>query len=151
MNEKQAAHLTELEQRHAEALRQAAEHTRRCEELKAMDDAELAAASAALAVQAEVAWDTWEYPERAWAVQDIMRFEAIELRRAIKGEIAAGRNPYAPGGALDFGFQIQGPSLPKRSSILECALADYRDYRRLNPLLTSAALLEFGSELDSTE
>ncbi|MNY03274.1 hypothetical protein D3C86_1358860 [compost metagenome] len=145
MVEDQAARLVELERQHAEALRQAEEHACRCEELKAMTDEELAGARAALMARAEAAWDAWEYPERADAVQDIMRFEAIEQRRAIEGEQAAGRDPYAPGGALDFGFEIQGPYQPVRSSLLERAMWKWREYQPPNPLLTSAALFEFRS------
>ncbi|QKI69219.1 hypothetical protein [Achromobacter xylosoxidans] len=145
MSERQAVTLAELERQHAEALCQAEKHTRRYEELKVMTDEELAEARAALIARAAAAWATWGHTERAYAVQDILRFEAVEQRRAIEGEQTAGRDPYASGGALDFAFEIHGPHLPVRSSILERAMWEWRKYQPLSPLLTSEALFEFHS------
>jgi hypothetical protein len=112
-----------------------------------MDDEAVADLRHCLLADAEAAWPGWSYAEQAFAVQELMRIDASLLRSAINGEIAAGRDPYAPGGALDPEFEIHGPMLPTRSSILEREAKVYRKYYGPGPLKTSGALADLRAQM----
>jgi hypothetical protein len=131
--------LAVLKRQHAESLREAAEHTQRYADLLASSDEEIATARTQLVDGAEAAWEGWTHAEQSWAVQELLRIDASLLRRAIRGEIDAGRDPYASDGALSLDSRAYGPVQPTPRRILEGATRD-ACYRGLNPLRLSAAV-----------
>ncbi|WP_145925185.1 hypothetical protein [Bordetella sp. H567] len=112
-----------------------------------MSDDEVAGLRQRLIDDAEHAWDSWPYAEQAFAVQELMRIDASQLRRAINGEIAAGRDAYGPAGALDPNFELHGPELPRRLSTLGAAAKHYRQYQGPSPLKTCAVVSDLQRQM----
>lgn len=138
-----------LEEQYAEALRQAEAHYQRTAEIYSIGDEEIADLKRRLIAEAETAWARWTHVEHCAAVQDYMLIEASLLRRAIAGEIAAGRDPYGPGGALQPEYEECGPHLPEpERGILERGARHWRMYQGPSVLRLSADISEVKSAIE---
>lgn len=131
----------------AEATKQWNLHAERLGVLRALSDAEVAQCRSDLIAEADAHWEEWHHAARSWAVQELMRVEAILHRRGIQAEISAGRDPYAPDGLLCRPIE---PSITPKS-LLERELGRQWLYRRPNVLHLSAEVRSLERDLTDAQ